>query len=72
MVRARALAVGGQVEVNLDLSPRAGGTRVRWDARVTRMTGLLKAIPRTTLAPMAERAAARGWAVVRERLAQEG
>ena len=64
---------GATVEAILELIPSDdGGTRVRWSARITGYSGLLKLAPSSMVQPAAVKAAAEIWLGVRAKLAAEG
>jgi len=66
----KGIGSSNDVEVLMTLTPHDAGTRIHWVADVTKLGGLLKAVPQGLLQGAAQKVIADVWAQVKERLDQ--
>jgi carbon monoxide dehydrogenase subunit G len=69
-LHSRGIGSSSDVEATLSFSPRDSGTRVHWQADVTSLGGLLKAVPKGLLQAAAQKVIADVWTAVAARFAK--
>lgn len=69
LFHSKGIGATSDVEVLIRLEPHGDGTRVRWNAEVKQLTGLLKLLPQGLIRAAARKVVNDVWAGVRTRMA---
>lgn len=67
----KSIGASNDVESQLSLAAHEGGTRIHWNAAVTNLGGLLKAVPQGLLKGAAQKVIADVWESIGKKLASE-
>ena len=68
LLHTKGIGSSSDVEANLKLTPRDGGTRVHWIAGIKNLSGLLKAVPQGLIKAAAQKVIADVWTAVESRI----